>query len=139
MDQQSGPQDSRVISYLALRKAVGIIGFSLPFVLAIGRMLQQGFGIEGSISCYYYTGRRNVFVGSLCAIGVFLLSTRGYDWRDEISGRLACVLAMEWHSFQRTPAPAECRLMNSSAHCTRCWPRYFPDTGIFLPGAVYEN
>jgi hypothetical protein len=94
MDQQSGPQDSRVISYLALRKAVGIIGFSLPFVLAFGRMLQQGPGIEGSISCYYYTGMRNVLVGSLCAIGVFLLSTRGYDWRDEIAGRLACVFAI---------------------------------------------
>ena len=103
MDQQSGPQDSRVISYLALRKAVGIIGFSLPFVLAIGRMLQQGFGIEGSISCYYYTGMRNVFVGSLCAIGVFLLSTRGYDWRDEIAGRLACVFAIGVAFFPTNP------------------------------------
>jgi hypothetical protein len=94
MDQQSGPQDSLVISYLALRRAVGIIGFALPFVLAFGKMFLQGPGIEGSISCYYYTEMRNVFVGSLCAIGVFLMSTRGYDLRDEIAGRLACVFAI---------------------------------------------
>lgn len=83
-----------VLSYLGLRKAVGIIGLTLPFVLAFGRILLQGFGIEGSISCYYYTDMGNVFVGSLCAIGVFLLSCRGYDKRDAIAGRLACVFAV---------------------------------------------
>jgi uncharacterized membrane protein SirB2 len=91
------PQDSDaplVLSYLGLRKAVGIIGLTLPFVLAVGRVLLQGLGIENSISCYYYTDMGNVFVGSLCAIGVFLLSCRGYDVRDAIAGRLACVFAV---------------------------------------------
>src|SRR6266852_8308761 len=100
MNPQPNPQDSLVLSYLGLRKAVGIIGFALPFVLAIA-----GPGIQGSISCYYYTDMRNVLVGSLCAIGVFLMSTRGYDLRDEIAGRLACVFAigvlsdepLRWH------------------------------------------
>ena len=81
MNQQSGSQDLLVLSYLELRKAVGIIGFALPFVLAFGKDLLQGPGIEGSISGYYYTDMRNVLVGSLCAIGVFLLSCRGYDLR----------------------------------------------------------
>ncbi len=79
MNQQSGPQDSLVLSYLTLRKAVGIIGCALPFVLVIGTAVLQGSGIQASISGYYYTDMRNVFVGSLCAIGIFLMSCRGYS------------------------------------------------------------
>jgi len=90
----SDPDAPLVLSYLGLRKAVGIIGLALPFVLAFGRILLQGFGLETSISCYYYTDMGNVFVGSLCAIGVFLLSCRGYDQRDAIAGRLACLFAV---------------------------------------------
>ena len=103
MNQQSGPQNLLVLSYLELRKAVGIIGCALPFVLAFGKMLLQGRGIQDSISCYYYTDMRNVFVGSLCAIGVFLMSCRGYDRRDEIAGNLACVFAIGVACFPTTP------------------------------------
>jgi hypothetical protein len=93
MNQSSGPQEL-VRSYLSLRKAVGIIGFLLPAVLAIGKMLLQGPGIQVSISAYYYTDVRNIFVGALCAIGVFLMCTKGYDRRDEIAGLLASVFAI---------------------------------------------
>jgi len=104
MNQQSGPQGSLVLSYLELRKAVGIIGFALPFVLAFGKMLLQGPGIEGSISGYYYTDLRNVFVGSLCAIGVFLMSYRGYGRQDTIAGYLGCVFAIGVACFPTTPS-----------------------------------
>jgi hypothetical protein len=77
MNPQFGPQEPLVLSYLGLRKAVGIIGLALPFVLAFGKILLQSPGIQDSISAYYYTDMGNVFVGSLCAIGVFLMSTRG--------------------------------------------------------------
>jgi hypothetical protein len=103
MNQRSGPQDSLVLSYLGLRKAVGIIGFALPFVLAFGKILLQGPGIQSSVSGYYYTDMRNLFVGSLCAIGVFLMSTRGYEQKDEIAGRLACVFAIGVALFPTTP------------------------------------
>jgi len=104
MNQQGVPRDPLVLSYVALRKAVGIIGLALPFVLALGKMILQGPGIEGSISGYYYTDLGNVFVGSLCAIGVFLMSTRGYDRRDEIAGRLACIFAVGVALFPTTPS-----------------------------------
>ncbi len=102
-NQQSGRQDPLVFSYLTLRKAVGIIGFALPFVLAFGKMLSQGGGVQSSISGYYYTDMRNIFVGSLCAIGVFLLSCKGYDRRDKIAGYLACVFAIGVALFPTTP------------------------------------
>jgi hypothetical protein len=103
MNQQSSSESLLVLSYLELHKAVGIIGFSLPFVLVFGKMLLQGPGIQSSISGYYYTDMRNVFVGSLCAIGVFLMSTRGYDRNDEIAGILACVFAVGVALFPTTP------------------------------------
>jgi hypothetical protein len=87
-DPKSG-DDPFVIQYLSLRKAIGIIGMALPFVLALGKVLFESPGILSSISAYYYSDMRNVFVGSLCAIGVFLFSYRGYDWRDALAGKIA--------------------------------------------------
>jgi hypothetical protein len=90
----SAPHDSLVLSYLGLRKAVGVLGIALPFVLAFGGMLLDGPGIQTSVSSYYYTGMRNVFVGTLCAIAVFMLSYRGYERRDDIAGDIACVFSL---------------------------------------------
>ena len=103
MDQQAGPNDSLVISYLGLRKAIGIIGIALPFVLAFGKILLEGPGIQSSISHYYYTEMRGVFVGSLCAIATFLMSYRGYERKDDIAGDLACGFAVGVALFPVTP------------------------------------
>jgi hypothetical protein len=90
----SGGASGLVISYLALRRAVGIIGTALPFVLVAGKWVLDGWGIQPSISAYYYTSMRDVFVGSICATGVFLLSYRGYERADDVAGNLACVFAV---------------------------------------------
>jgi hypothetical protein len=105
MNQQSGPSSPLVLSYLALRMSVGIIGVSLPFAVAFGKALFEGPGLQRSISAYYYTDTRNILVGSLCAIGVFLFSTRGYDSCDEIAGRLAAIFAIGVAFFPTTPSP----------------------------------
>jgi hypothetical protein len=96
MEHAATPASERslVISYLTLRRAIGILGVLLPLVLSLGKILLQGRGLDCSISDYYYTVMGNVFVGSLCSIGVFLMSYRGYDRRDEVAGRLACVFAV---------------------------------------------
>jgi len=79
-------QQTLLISYLSLREAVGILGFSLPIVLVLGNLLIfHSKAIEDSISNYYYTGMRGVFVGTLWAIGVFLVSYRGYERRDAVA------------------------------------------------------
>jgi hypothetical protein len=95
--------DGLVISYLVLRRAVGIIGTALPFVLVVGEWLLNGWGIQPSISAYYYTSMRDVFVGSLCAIGVFLLSYRGYERADDVAGDIACVFAVGVAMFPTSP------------------------------------
>ena len=97
------PNDSLVLSYLDLRKAVGIIGMALPFVLVLGKWVLMGGGIQSSMSSYYYTVMRDVFVGSLCAIGVFLGAYRGYAKIDSVAGNLACVFALGVALFPTGP------------------------------------
>jgi hypothetical protein len=67
-----------VLSYFAQRRAAGFIGLLLPLVVLVYiKLLTQGW-LPGSISASYYTGARNYFVGSLCAVGVFMISSIGY-------------------------------------------------------------
>jgi hypothetical protein len=68
-----------VLSYFAQRRAAGYIGILLPpVVLVYDKYLTLGC-LPGSISASYHTGIRNFLVGSLCAVGVFLISSIGYD------------------------------------------------------------
>ncbi|MBW0105052.1 DUF998 domain-containing protein [Pseudonocardia sp. KRD291] len=94
-----------VLSYIGLRRSVGIIGIALPFVLAIGNLLLTGDGPRSSISSYYYTGMRDVFVGSLCAVGIFLFCYR-YEQPDDRLGNLAGVAAIGVALFPTRPEGA---------------------------------
>ncbi|MEO6305352.1 MAG: DUF998 domain-containing protein [Bacteroidia bacterium] len=82
-----------VISYLTLRKAVGFLGILLPIVLIVGSFL---FGactsVQDSISDYHNTNMRDVFVGILCAISLFLFAYNGYDLEDRIAAMSAGLL-----------------------------------------------
>ncbi|MCH7726329.1 MAG: DUF998 domain-containing protein [Planctomycetes bacterium] len=94
---------SLVLSYLVLRKAVGMLGVAFPFVLALGAMTFFQTGLQSSLSSYYHTGMRDVFVGTLCAIGVFLLSYKGHHRSDDIAGNLACLFAIGVALFPIAP------------------------------------
>ena len=84
-----------ITSYLTLRKAVGFLGISLPFILWLGALIVFKTGrIEESLSCYYHTGMGDVFVGTLFVIGAFLFSYKGYDKKDDGAGDLACFFAI---------------------------------------------
>lgn len=93
------PTGSEVIYLRSLRKAIGCVAVGLPFALAIGEnlrdwILPHAAGadraiVEESISAYFHTGMREVFVGSLCAIAVFLVCYKGYQRRDNIAAKLA--------------------------------------------------
>ena len=63
-----------VRSYLIMRRFVGVLGVALP----PGLMLINSYGFGGellpSLSAYYYSGARELFVGTLSAIGIFLIT-----------------------------------------------------------------
>lgn len=99
----SVPKDPVVLSYLALRRVVGWVALCLPFVLIIPWYLLHGQPFPSSISGFYYTGMRNLFEGSLCAIAMFNICCRGYDRKDEIAGILSGTCAIGVAFFPTSP------------------------------------
>ncbi|MFI5101315.1 MAG: DUF998 domain-containing protein [Actinomycetes bacterium] len=82
------------LSYRNLRKCVGVVGLALPTVLLLAHLV--GFvpgDLPGSISAFYYTRMGAYFVGSLCALGVFLFSYR-YAKRDNWLSNVASVFVI---------------------------------------------
>jgi len=71
-----------IVSYLTLRRCIGILGMALPFAVMLGGLLQSPLQIQSSISDYYYTNMRDFFVGLMCAVGLFLITYKGYDRID---------------------------------------------------------
>ncbi|MBE7174155.1 MAG: DUF998 domain-containing protein [Williamsia sp.] len=92
---QPADPDSLIISYLTLRKVVGLLGVSLVPVMVLGSFLfDRTTYIQISVSAYYYTDMRNPMIGILCGIAMFLLSYHGYKWYDSLASKLAGVFAL---------------------------------------------
>jgi hypothetical protein len=90
------PKSTRtlVISYLGVRRAIGAVGLLLPVLLGPVGWLVFGVEIQDNMSSYYHTLLRDVFVGALCTIGVFLFCYRGYDWIESWSANFGCLSAL---------------------------------------------
>ena len=92
-----------IYSYLALRKAIGWIGILLPFTLLVGNILFFGSkSVLQSISHYYYSGMRDLFVGEVCAIALFLFFYKGYDNWDKWVANFAGLCAVGVAFFPTT-------------------------------------
>jgi hypothetical protein len=92
---QNPPLDNLlVISYLTLRKVIGLLGLALPFLAMVGARLLFDTGLQVSLSAYYHTGMRDVLVGVLFAIGFFLGGYKGYERKDDLAGDLGAVFAV---------------------------------------------
>ena len=93
-----------VFTYRRLRRAIGYLGAGLPFVLVI--LSQFSFfntRVQSSISHYYYTNLREIFTGTLCAVGLFLIRYKGHGnasiWKNDnlltnIAGFMAIGVAL---------------------------------------------
>lgn len=82
-ETRSRPTDPAALpyvrSYIFMRFAIAVLGIALPILLVfVEPILFDGQPWpRGSLSAYYYSGMREVFVGTLCAIGVFLIIYKG--------------------------------------------------------------
>jgi hypothetical protein len=87
-------------SYLVLRIAVGVLGFLLPIAVVLG----DGLWFDGrfprdSLSAYYWSGTRELFVGGLCATAIVLVTYKIVEWSPDnlfsiIAGVAAAVVAL---------------------------------------------
>lgn len=90
------PEDAQplVVSYVGVRRAIGISGLLLPVLLGPVGWLIYGIPFQDNMSYYYHTEMRDVFVGTLCAIGIFLFCYRGIDGIENWTANLGCISAL---------------------------------------------
>lgn len=97
--------ENPALSYRNMRAIIGYVGLTLPVVLFLAGLVDGH--IESSISAYYYSKVGNVFTGSLCVIGVFLLAYRLTSWTiDNAATTLAGIAALGVAFFHCAPAHA---------------------------------
>lgn len=77
-----------VHTYRRLRRSIGYLGVFLPIVLVL--LSASGLfetKLQPSISHYYYTNLREIFTGTLCAVGLFMIRYKGQGndklWLDD--------------------------------------------------------
>ena len=101
-----------LVSYFTLRKLIGWMAILVPFILALLNWILFRGGLGSSVSSYYHTNVRRVFVGTLCSIGVFLLAYKGYkrldtdkiyQFSDNIVANLAGVFTIGVALFPSAP------------------------------------
>lgn len=104
-----------IISYLTLRKTVGILGIILPFLLMTGfKIFNKNCAFPPSISHFYYTDMGNWFVGTLCAVSLFLFCYNGHDLSDKIASKLAASFALLTAMF-----PTSFTTFSTMSSCSR--------------------
>ncbi len=85
---------SVVMSYLGIRRSLGLLAFLLPLLLGPFGYWVFGIEIQQNMSSYYHTLLRDVFVGAMCAMGIFLFYYHGYDSVENWTSNLACLSAI---------------------------------------------
>jgi len=110
-------------TYITLRIGMVIIAILLPVLLILGSWISSKVAFQQSMSAFYHTGMRNLFVGALCATGSFLYMYRGFSNRENIALNFAGIFALGV-AFFPTSIPEE--ILNSSVN-------YLPDKPFTAP------
>ncbi|OWU86020.1 hypothetical protein ATO6_03895 [Oceanicola sp. 22II-s10i] len=71
------PTVEMAISYYRVRQVLGGLGIALPFLLLAAGLVEDA-RILPSMSDYYHSLQRDIFVGCLFAIGMFLIAYKGH-------------------------------------------------------------
>ncbi len=134
------------LHFLAVRQGIGFLGLILPTTLYVYGVTGEG-RMQPSISEFYYTAMGDVFVGCMVAIGIFLLSYRGYRAKPErfplgdratsiIAGLAALGVAL--FPAGADPAFAHCITGQITGPCTGALPDPTLVTGLhFITGPLH--
>ncbi|MBN1603663.1 MAG: hypothetical protein JW915_18775 [Chitinispirillaceae bacterium] len=86
-----------LISYKNLRRLIGILGLSLPVICLAGPLLFK-YPVQPSISHCYYTNVRDVFIGIMIGVSMFLVTYNGYNkidnWITNTTGFFGFAIAL---------------------------------------------
>ncbi|MGW0841796.1 hypothetical protein ACWD26_16820 [Streptomyces sp. NPDC002787] len=105
----AGQRDQDARTVMRLRLGVGVIGVLLPPALPVGNWIAARLAGRsgedawpGSMSGAYYTSTRDIFVGALCALGIFLIVYR-YNKLNDVMGTIAGTCALGVALFPTAP------------------------------------
>lgn len=109
-------------SYLLNRLVIGGIGVLLPTLLFLldGLVLRGGVAVRGSLSAYYHSSARDLFVAALCVSGVMLLTYMAgqastWDfWLSSLAG--LAVLGVAFFPTQRRHLGTSAPLCGPESH-----------------------
>jgi hypothetical protein len=99
----SSQNNEFVVSYLTLRQMIGWIGLLMPFAVRLGALIFEGIHSTDSISAYYYTGMRDVFVSTMVLGGALLSCYRTPAWHDNLFAIIAGIAAIGVGLFPMSP------------------------------------
>ena len=88
------PADYIVETYFVLRIVIAGGALLLPAALLLWTAVDPAVSMQPSISAFYYTRARGIFVGAVVAIGVALMAYRGYTRGSNLLLNTAGVLAI---------------------------------------------
>ncbi|SHM46006.1 hypothetical protein [Flavobacterium chilense] len=118
-----------IFTYRRIRRAIGYLGISLP-ILLVGLSLISFFetSVQYSISDYYYTNLREVFTGTLCAVGLFLICYKGYGnasilKNDNVLTNIAGIMAIGVVLFPTNPDDFKAKIYTLIPSVQK-WPGY---------------
>jgi peptidoglycan/LPS O-acetylase OafA/YrhL len=86
-------KEQQVIPYLHLRLLIGVCGSFLPLACLFYGLL-PGHEVADSVSDFYYTGIRDIFVGILFTLAFFLITYKGYEAKDSIIANFGFFFAL---------------------------------------------
>jgi hypothetical protein len=152
-DDLTNVTDARVLyarSYLLIRVIVGLVGILMPTSLFLldAWALRGGWVVKGSLSAYYHSGARDLFVGALCVTGFLLITymaaqRRNWDyWLSTIAGIAVLGVALLPTSRPRlsdaeplcgtSPTPAGCTQLQQAFGETAVAVIHFTCAAIFI-------
>ncbi len=101
-----------ILNYLNIRKFVGILAMSIPFIVYLVELLAFNKGLQPSISLYYHTEMKWFFILALSAIGFFLFFYRGYDDIEDKWAKIAGILAILTAFFPALPKDSNIKIFD---------------------------
>jgi hypothetical protein len=144
MNENLKTPETDIQTFRRLRKAIGWMGMSLPFFLVLLSLIPFfKTNIQQSISYYYYSNLREIFVGVLCAVSLFLIRYRGFDnpvfWKnDNKMTNLAGIMALGVALVPTNPAGCREKIYTLIPVCAKFigWIHYFFAASFFLILAI---
>ncbi len=102
-----------VVNTHTLRAIIGLLGISLPLAIMVVTNLSATVSAEPTISHYYHTAMRDLFVGICVAVGVALCCYTGYNKLEQfasiVTGMSAALLALfPTNVFEGSASITEC-------------------------------